>query len=95
MSPRGKDDSRMTLGRACRMCEWQKQKRKKRWSNSKNGSFCSFWETQTELKKRVNEKMEFYEYLAKGEVGSLVKDGSNKREPWHVGMGEAISEASY
>ena len=60
-----------------------------------NGSFCSFWGTKSELKDRVNEKMEFYEHLAKGEVGNLVKDGSNKRESSHVGVGEAISEGSY
>lgn len=34
--------------------------------------------TKREPKKRVNDKMEFDEHLAKGEVGSLVKDGSNK-----------------
>lgn len=71
-SPKGTDDSQVTLGRGCRTCGWQKEKKL---PGSENGSLRG---TKCELKKRVNEKMEFHEHLAKEEVGSLVKDGSNK-----------------
>lgn len=50
----------------------------------------NLWRTKCEFKNRVNEKMKFYEHLAKKQVGSLVKDGSNKKEFCHVGGGSSI-----
>lgn len=53
------------------------------------------WETKHELKKTVNEKVKFYEHLAKEKVDSLVKMAPINNSPCHVGVGEAISETSY